>query len=114
MGDLFDYQPPARYPDAPGFKEGDTSRKAAESVAPTAPHIRAGVLASLRAAGRGGLTPDECAADLGLSVLSVRPRFTELSKSNKIHDGGERRKNASGRAAKVWRYGPAPTTGESN
>lgn len=102
MGDLFDYDPPARYPEAPGFKEQDTSRKAADSVADTAPLLRQRCLDLLRAH-PGGLTADEAADRLNLSILSVRPRFTELLKQSKITDTGERRRNASGRSAKVWR-----------
>lgn len=49
----------------------------------------------------GGLTPDEVAARLGLSVLTVRPRCSELMRRGRIVDSGTRRVNASGRKAKV-------------
>lgn len=48
-----------------------------------------------------GLTPDEVAARLGLSVLTVRPRCSELMRRGRIVDSGLRRVNASGRKAKV-------------
>ncbi len=48
-----------------------------------------------------GLTADQVAARLGESVLSIRPRITELKKTNRIADTGRRRKNHSGRAAAV-------------
>jgi predicted ArsR family transcriptional regulator len=101
--DLFNYQPPARYPAAPGFKDRDTSRKAAEHVACRAELLRSNCLEIVRASGQEGCTADEAATDLGESVLSVRPRFTELLKLGKITDSGLRRRNASGRSAKVWR-----------
>lgn len=99
MTDLFDYVP--RYPTAPGFKDSDTSRAAAESMAHTAPVLRDMCLNALR--WHGPATTDEAAERLGLSVLSVRPRFTELLHGGLIADTGTRRANASGRSAKVWR-----------
>lgn len=90
------------YPDRPGYKERETSKAAAESVEETAPLLRAKVLDQLRKRPEG-MTPDEVAAELDLSVLSVRPRFTELRTKKQIIDTGERRANASGRSAKVWR-----------
>ncbi|MEM7121911.1 MAG: hypothetical protein AAF563_11580 [Pseudomonadota bacterium] len=48
-----------------------------------------------------GLTPDEVASRLGLSVLTVRPRCSELMRHGRIVDSGTRRVNASGRKAKV-------------
>lgn len=100
-GDLFDYTPPPRYPDAPGFKNRDTSKEAADSMKPSAPRLRQMVLDKLRA--RGPSTPDEIADALDLSILSIRPRFTELHKTGQIVDTGDRRKNTSGRNAKVWK-----------
>lgn len=98
LADLFDYA--ERYPVMPGYKEGDTSRKAAESVAPSAARLRSMVLAELK---RSPGTADEIAGRLGLSILSVRPRVTELAKMCQVEDTGERRANASGRSAKVMR-----------
>jgi predicted ArsR family transcriptional regulator len=90
------------YPASPGFKAGGTSRDAADSMKPSAPLLRARVLARIRAV-PGGITADEAAASLGLSVLSVRPRFSELAADGLIKPTGERRKNASLRAANVWK-----------
>ena len=97
----------ARYPDAPGYKRGGTSKAAADSMKQKAPTLRDMVLAELSQA---NATADECAAAMGLSILSVRPRFTELAKDNyltgemhKIVDTGLRRPNDSGRMATVWR-----------
>lgn len=88
------------YPDQPGAKAPGTSQEAADSMKPDASRLRSLVLESLRSR---HLTPDECAARLGLSVLSIRPRFTELVAKGAIVATGERRDNASGRRAKVWK-----------
>lgn len=93
MTDLFDY------PHAPGFKDRDTAKAAAESMAGTAPLLRQRCLEALHTPA----TADEVAARLGISILSVRPRMTELLRMEKIEETGERRANASGRSAKVWR-----------
>jgi hypothetical protein len=88
------------YPEAPGFKARDTSRAAAEEAAGTAPILRARALAILERS--NGLTADQVAARMGASILSIRPRITELSRLHKIRDCGERRLNASGKKAIVW------------
>lgn len=92
--------PPAAYPAQPGAKVLGTSQDAADSIKPSAAYLRGKVLDALR---MRSMTPDECAARLDLSVLSVRPRFTELSALGSIVATGERRENASGRNAKVYR-----------
>ena len=99
MSDLFDYQ--QKYPDAPGYKATDTSRKAAQSVAPDAGRLRKMCIAIMEKS-RDGLTADEAADALGESVLSIRPRFSELLRGAAIMDSGLRRKNISGRSAIVW------------
>lgn len=64
--------------------------------------IRAQALAVVKQSGGYGCTPDECAATLGLTVLAVRSRFTELRQAGAIKPNGSRRKNQSGCTAKVW------------
>ena len=49
-----------------------------------------------------GLTADEVAGRLGLSILSVRPRISELTRLGKVRDSGHRRRNTSGKNAIVW------------
>lgn len=98
MTSLFDYAD--RYPSSPGYKENDTSRAAAESMKPTTAYLQSKCLKSLA---KGPMSADECAVDIGESILSVRPRFSELLKKGKVIDTGLRRRNDSGRAAKVWR-----------
>lgn len=88
------------YPKSPGFKEAETSKQAAESMQSSAPLLRERVLACLAICPK---TPDEVAGYLRVSILSVRPRFTELARLGLITDTGQRRRNDSGRMAKVWR-----------
>jgi len=89
------------YPATPGWSEPTTSKAAARSIGHRAGDLRDRVLTALREAGDSGLTADEAAAALRESVLAVRPRLTELK--GKIEPTGERRANASGLSAKVWR-----------
>jgi hypothetical protein len=96
MTDLFTHA--ERYPQVAGYKAEGTSREAAESI--DAKGLRAIVLREIT---RCPGTPDEIAARLGLSVLSTRPRCSELAALNLIEDSGERRFNASGRRATVFR-----------
>lgn len=92
------------YPESPGFKErGGTSEAAAKATKTRAGMLRWRVEETLRGAGFGGLTADECAGAIGATEFSTRPRFSELFAMGKIEKTGERRKNASGHAAAVWR-----------
>lgn len=88
------------YPHTPGHQDTDTSIAAAESVKPLVTGLRGRVLKALA---DNPATADECAAELGKSVLSIRPRLTELSAMGSIVDTGERRPNLSGRSAIVWK-----------
>lgn len=96
---------PKVYPNAPGYRRRDTSKAAAEAITPRAGNLREHVLAQIKA--KPG-TADEVAARLGKTELAIRPRLTELTKQTpaKIVDTGERRFNASGRPAIVWRAAP--------
>jgi len=87
----------------PAARDTDTSRAAAASVAPSAARVRSMVMSAIRASAQDGLTADEAAGHLGMSVLTVRPRVSELGKSGAIVDAGVRRPNQSGRRAIVWR-----------
>lgn len=87
------------YPSRPGFKDRDTAREAAQKIATKAETLRESVYNTLR---KQNLTADEVAGRLGESVLSIRPRLSELVASGLIEWTGERRKNNSGMSAKVW------------
>lgn len=99
--DLFTYRPDP-YPGSPGYKDRDTSRLAARHVASRVEALRDRCLSKVKAAGSDGLTADEAAELVDETVLSIRPRFTELLRDGKIKDSGLRRRNDSGRSAKVW------------
>lgn len=77
----------------------DTRAEGLESVKTTAPLLRQRIVLELATR---SMTPDECAASMGESILSVRPRFTELKKRGLIRKSGDCRKNASGVRAAVW------------
>jgi DNA-binding NarL/FixJ family response regulator len=90
------------YPATPGAKEhGGTSADAARSAANEAEILRERVLDTLRRA-PAGMTADEVAAQLGRSVLSVRPRVSELVRVRAVRKTGRRRRNSSGMSAAVW------------
>ena len=84
-----------------GYQQTETSFNAAVRVAVNARNVRDRVAAVL--AERGPMTADEIAAVLGLSILTVRPRVTDLNKAGRIEDTGARRQTGSGNAAIVWR-----------
>lgn len=90
----------ARYPNSPGFKREGTSSLAAEQTRPQARTLRDSVLAALR---RSPSTADEVAAAIGKTVLATRPRLSELSALGLIVETSDRRRNASGKLASVYR-----------
>lgn len=93
---------PDQYPNAPGFKTSGPSSDAAEKIAPVAGKLRAQVLECFKQHPEG-MTADEAAAEMGRSILSVRPRVTELLARGEIEETGDRRRNDSGMTATVWR-----------
>jgi len=88
------------YPNALGYKKAGTSEMAAHGMRDRAGVLKDLVLARLRQF-PGGLTADELAEHLGASILSVRPRCSELIAAGKIKASGNRRKNHSGKSADV-------------
>lgn len=93
--DLFDY------PCTPGYKARDTAKAAAEVMRPKAHKWRERVLHAIT--DTEGLTCDEIALMLGASVLTVRPRVTELARMEKLVDSGRRRPGISGARMIVWK-----------
>lgn len=90
------------YPDSPGFKEvGGTSEEAAKCVEPSAGILRGKCLRALRGV-PGGLTADQCAAEVGVTIMAMRPRLTELKLEGLIRKTNRRGKNASGHSAVIW------------
>jgi len=103
MSDLFSI--PA-YPSEPGAKAPGTSTEAAHKMQGRASALRDKVERLFLTGAT--LTADECAEALHESVLAIRPRLSELVKMGLIvksyqGDMPERRKNASGMSAQVWR-----------
>jgi hypothetical protein len=87
------------YPHEPGWKEGDTSREAAESMSLRAVALRKQSYDFIRA--YPDHTADEIAFALDESILTIRPRISELRKMQFVRNHG-RGKNRSGKAAHKW------------
>jgi hypothetical protein len=98
-------RPRPTYPNAPGFKErGGASEAAAKAVSRHAKNLRARVLDIIgRVPGR---TADEYAVLLDCSILSVRPRVSELRRSGEIVPADTRKRNNGGMTASTWRLAP--------
>ncbi|WP_271528894.1 hypothetical protein [Bradyrhizobium sp. CCBAU 25338] len=92
------------YPKAPGFKSRGTSSMAARRIAPHATALRDRIHAFLKANYPASFTADEVAERLGASILSVRPRVTELLQGGLIIKTASRRKNVSGMSAVAVRW----------
>lgn len=96
------------YPTSPGFKAAGPSQEAAQAVAGMAKTLRDQVLRTI-AASPHGLTADEVASKLNRSILSVRPRVSELHRQGEIRRTSIRGKNDSGMSASVWTLAPPLT-----
>jgi predicted ArsR family transcriptional regulator len=95
---LFDYH----YPGTPGFKErGGASQDAALASREHASRLRPLILRAL--ADKDMLSTDQAAEVLAETVLSVRPRFSELKEAGLVEKTPFRVKNNSGHTATVWR-----------
>ncbi len=88
------------YPDRPGAKARSTSFEAAEGMAEKAPSLRDQVLAEIR---REAATPEQVALRLGVPLMNVRPRCSELARLGLIEDSRVRRLAMGGRKAIVWK-----------
>lgn len=99
--DLFGHVSATTYPAAPGSRAPGTSQAAAAAIASHATRLRKIVLREFLAAGQGGLTADQAARRVEESILSVRPRVTELKLAGLLVPTGERRTNDSGMSAGV-------------
>lgn len=91
------------YPASPGFeKSSDTSKLAAESIAPKAGRLRASVLAEVRDRGVDGTTCDEVEVALSLRHQTASARIRELALNGSIVDTGRKRPTRSKRPAVVY------------
>jgi DNA-directed RNA polymerase specialized sigma24 family protein len=101
----------ARYPDVPGYRVEGPSREAAEAIEGIAGTLRAQVREVITNC-PNGITADEIAHRLGKSVLSIRPRVSELRRLGEIRQSGARGKNESGMSASVWVISPPLPSGD--
>ena len=95
-----------QYPERAGFKAEGTSQDAANAIEGS------GQAARLRTAVLGWYathesTADECAAGLGESILSIRPRCSELLKQGHLYVTGKAGKSISGHSQNVLALTPA-------
>ena len=79
----------------------DTEVAVAHKVAPRVVGRRLLILCGMAQLNKT-VTGSELAKNLGLSILSVRPRLTELQEINCILDTETRRKNEFGNTEIVW------------
>jgi hypothetical protein len=92
------------YPHHLGWKAPGASRNAAaHAVARHAKTLRVRVLAFLRVQYPTAFSADQIADGSGETILSVRPRVSEVHKSREIEAAEGRHKNASGLSAHYWR-----------
>ena len=87
------------YPDAPGWKGRDTSKAAAQAIAPKAQSLRERVLVAVTA--QPG-SPEQIARRIGVPLMNVRPRLSELAARGLVVDTGRREIADGGRKAIVW------------
>lgn len=95
--------PLAHYPDSPGHRGVDTSVEAADAIAPRQATLQRQVLDVIVDAGDHGATTNEIADKLQIDRGSIQPRTSELRSKREIMDSGERRENANGKRAIVWK-----------
>jgi hypothetical protein len=94
------------YPDQPGHKTPGPSEDAARAIAGIAGTLRDQVREVIAMA-PAGITADDVAALLKRSILSVRPRVSELRRLGDIRQAEGRGKNQSGMSASRWVIAPA-------
>jgi len=89
-------------PDGAGYRNTDTSYAAALEIEPKAATIRKRIIEHMRTI-NAPISADDTAEALALSVLAVRPRFSELRESGRIVDSNQRGTNRSGRSSILWK-----------
>jgi hypothetical protein len=95
--------PGSDYPSKPGFYDSGYSEEAAALIESKAATLRGKVVAVLKRH-PSGLTPDQVAHEMSESILSIRPRVTELRIAGIIEDVPDGYGiNASGRRAQKVR-----------
>ncbi len=96
------------YPEHPGFRgrteaSKETSRAAADKIAPFAKTQAGKVLAELLAVFPEGRSSEQIAAATGIIVYSVRARIPGLVDAGKVEATNEKTKNGEGNTVMLWR-----------
>lgn len=86
--------------DGIGFQKTDTSRAAADEIAPKATSIREQVFDLLK--NSAPLSTEEIADQLSRPYVSVQPRLSELQNVGKVVDSGERGITRWGKSCILW------------
>ena len=89
-------------PTAPYVPTSETSKWAAESIAPCTGRLQSLVFDFIRTRGQTGATDQELTEALGMLSDTARARRVELRDRGLIVDSGRRRSTRRGRAAVVW------------
>jgi hypothetical protein len=84
------------------------SEDAANAIAPIVASLREKVREVITVNSPGGITADDIAHILNRSILSVRPRVSELHRDGDIRSSGARGRNVSGMTATLWVIADAP------
>lgn len=88
---------------APFKERGGASEEAAKAIGPAAGDLRGLVARAFFDTYPNACTADEIAAQLRVTVLSCRPRVSELRAVGLIEPSGERRRNrTSNQTATAW------------
>lgn len=80
----------------------ETSRRAAERIAPLAHTMRGQVLSYLKACGADGATDEEMQLRMPMPANTQRPRRIELVADGFVQSNGQTRATRSGDHALVW------------
>lgn len=86
----------------PYAHDSDTSKAAAESMAPHTARLRALIFYAIKAKGQNGMTCDEIVVAHKIIAQTASARINELHNGASIMDSGERRKTVRKRDAAVY------------
>lgn len=100
--DLFNYKPPAKYPNAPGWTEPTTSKAAAQAIKPHMTYQQNKIDGWLLERGSIGGTYEEIAEGCELRTQSVCGRMVELCEMGRVVKTEETRPTSSRREARIY------------
>ena len=96
---LLDWSYYGPYRGQPGHKVAGPSQDAATKIAPRSARLRRVVLDLYMRV--GPMSADEYADRIGQSILSIRPRVSELVRAGELEDAGRRGRNGRGSSVTV-------------